>query len=44
MNVVGVDIGAYEHAAAVCREGARETERKVVRFGSRRQGFEEFER
>lgn len=44
MNVVGVDVGAYEHVAAVCREGAREAERAVIRFKSRRQGFEQFER
>ena len=40
---VGVDIGAYKHAAAVCRQGEREAERKALKISANRQGFEELE-
>ena len=32
MNVVGIDIGAARHVAAVCREGRGEAERSVLRI------------
>ena len=40
---VGVDIGAYRHAAAVCREGQREAERKALKIAANRRGFDELE-
>jgi transposase len=40
---VGVDIGAYKHAAAVCREGAREAERGALKISANRMGFEDLE-
>jgi transposase len=40
---VGVDIGAYKHAAAVCREGVREAERGALKIQANRKGFEELE-
>ena len=40
---VGVDIGAYKHAVAVCRQGVREAERKALKISANRQGFEELE-
>lgn len=39
MSTVGIDIGAYQHVAAVCAEGAREAERAVLRIGAGREGF-----
>jgi hypothetical protein len=33
MNVVGIDIGAGRHVAAICREGRDEAERAVLRSG-----------
>ncbi len=43
MNVVGIDIGAARHVAAVCREGKSQAERPVLRISSRRAGFEELD-
>jgi len=42
--VVGIDVGAYTHAAAVCRPGEREAERKVFRLTANRAGFDELDR
>ena len=42
--VVGIDVGAYKHAAAVCRSGEREAERGVFRLSADRAGFDELER
>jgi transposase len=41
--VVGIDVGAYKHAAAVCRAGEREAEKKVLRYEARRRGFQELD-
>ena len=43
MNVVGIDIGAARHVAAVCREGKGEAERAVLRISSDRAGFNELD-
>lgn len=43
MNVVGIDIGAARHVAAVCREGRDEAERSVLRVSSGRAGFDELD-
>src|SRR5437879_3565601 len=43
MNVVGIDIGAARHVAAVCREGKNQAERPVLRTSSRRAGFDELD-
>ena len=40
---VGVDIGAYKHTVAVCRDGEREADRKALRIAANRQGFRAFE-
>ena len=42
--VVGIDVGAYKHAAAVCRSGEREAERSVFRLSADRAGFDELDR
>src|SRR5258708_33849079 len=42
--VVGIDVGAYKHAAAVCRSGERDAERSVLRISADRVGFDELER
>lgn len=42
--VVGIDVGAYKHAAAVCKPGEREAERGVFRLSADRAGFKELER
>lgn len=39
MATIGIDIGAYEHAVAVCRDGNTEAERGVLRIGADRAGF-----
>ena len=39
---VGIDVGAYKCAAAVCRQGEREAERKVLNITTKRGGFAEF--
>ncbi len=44
MSTVGIDIGAYQHVAAVCADGTSEAERKVLRIGTRRSGFNELDR
>jgi len=36
---VGIDIGAYKHAVAVCRAGEREAERRTIEIDSNRAGF-----
>src|SRR5919108_5898818 len=43
MSVVGIDVGAYKHAAAVCRAGEREAEKKVLRYEATRRGFQELD-
>lgn len=39
MTTIGIDIGAYQHAVAVCRDGATEAERGVLRISADRSGF-----
>ena len=41
--VVGIDVGACKHAAAVCRVGEREAEKKVLRYDATRRGFDELD-
>jgi transposase len=41
--LVGIDVGAYKHAAAVCRPGEREAERAVLRLSANRVGFDELD-
>jgi transposase len=36
---VGIDVGAYKCTAAVCRQGEREAERKVLNIATKRGGF-----
>jgi transposase len=36
---VGIDVGAYQCAVAVCRQGEREAERKVLNITTQRGGF-----
>jgi transposase len=40
---VGVDIGSTNHAVAVCREGAREAERKALKITANRAGFDDLD-
>ena len=40
---VGIDVGAYKCAAAVCRQGEREAERKVLNITTQRGGFAELD-
>src|SRR5258708_19115819 len=42
--VVGIDVGAYKHAVAVCRSGEREAERGVFRLAADGSGFKELDR
>src|SRR5258708_23682591 len=42
--VVGIDVGAYKHAVAVCRSGEREAERGVFGLSDDRSGFNELDR
>ena len=44
MSTVGIDIGAYQHAVAVCRDGEVDAARRVVRIGAGRAGFDELDR
>lgn len=41
--VVGIDVGAYKHAAAVCQPGQREADKKVLRYQATRAGFRELD-
>lgn len=41
--VVGIDVGAYKHTAAVCRSDRPEAERRVFRYRSNRAGFRELD-
>lgn len=43
MSTIGIDIGAYRHVAAVCRDGELEAERSVLRIDTRRTGFSELD-
>jgi transposase len=43
-QVVGIDVGAYRHAAAVCRESERGADKKVFRYDATRPGFNELDR
>src|SRR5438445_11035756 len=38
---VGVDIGAYKHAVAVCRSGEREADRRTLQISANRAGFQQ---
>jgi len=38
---VGIDIGAYKHAVAVCRAGEREADRRTIQIGADRSGFQQ---
>lgn len=40
MATIGIDIGAYQHAVAVCRDGEVGAERRVLRITADRSGFE----
>lgn len=40
MATIGIDIGAYQHAVAVCRDGQTEADRRVLRITADRAGFE----
>jgi len=40
MPTLGIDIGAYQHAIAVCRDGESEAERPVLRISADRAGFD----
>ena len=44
MTTVGIDVGAYQHAIAICRDGAVEADRAVTRIGANRAGFDELDR
>lgn len=41
--VVGIDVGANKHAAAVCKPGEPESDRKVFRLSANRSGFRELD-
>ncbi len=41
--VIGIDVGAYKHTAAVCQPGNREAEKKVLRYAASRAGFDELD-
>jgi transposase len=41
---VGIDIGAYKHAVAVCRSGEREADRRTLQISADRTGFRELAR
>ena len=41
--VVGIDVGAYKHAAAICRAGERVAEKRVLRYEATRRGFQELD-
>jgi len=43
MSTIGIDIGAYRHVAAVCKDGELEAERSVLRIDTRRTGFSELD-
>lgn len=44
MATIGIDIGAYQHAVAVCRDGQTEADRPVLRISALRDGFDELDR
>lgn len=41
---VGIDIGAYKHAVAVCRATEREADRRTIQISANRAGFRELAR
>jgi hypothetical protein len=41
--VVGIDVGPYKYAAAVCQSDCREGERRVFRYRSNRAGFRQLD-
>ena len=41
--VVGIDVGAYKHAAAVCQPGRREADKNVLRYSANREGFDDLD-
>lgn len=42
-QVVGIDVGAYKHAAAVCHSGEAKADKKVFRYAATRPGFNELD-
>jgi len=44
MTTIGIDIGAYQHAVAICRDGQTEAERRVLRIPATRAGFDALDR
>jgi transposase len=44
VSTIGIDIGAYEHAIAICRDGEIQAERRVRRIRANRAGFAELDR
>jgi len=40
---VGIDVGAYQHVAAVCHSGRRKAEPRVVKVAASRPGFEQLD-
>ncbi len=43
MATLGIDIGAYQHAVALCADGAVEAQRQVLRIPARRAGFDKLD-
>src|SRR4030081_694366 len=41
--VVGIDVGASKHVAAVCRTDRQLAERRLLRYPNNRQGFDELD-
>jgi transposase len=42
-QVVGIDVGAYKHAAAICRSGEPKADKQVFRYAATRPGFNELD-
>lgn len=42
-QVVGIDVGAYKHAAAVCHSGEPKADKKVFSYAATRLGFNELD-
>lgn len=43
MATLGIDVGAHQHAIAICRDGQTEAERHVVRIRANRAGFDQLD-
>ena len=41
--VVGIDVGASKHVAAICRTDRQLAERRLLRYPNNRQGFDELD-